>query len=80
MAHDDALLAGLTVQKHRKIRTDLLVTRGLQFFRSATNNHPIAILHRPAKQLIANSTADEIDFHDRELYAVVTVTYASGRC
>ena len=66
------------MQKDGKIRSDLLVTRGLQFFRGAANNYPIAVPHGPAKQLIANSAADEKDFHGRELYAVVTVTIASG--
>ena len=58
---------GGRVQKNRKVFTDWQKPARGQLFRRAAYHHPVAVLHRQAKQSVAHRTTNHENFHGGSL-------------
>jgi hypothetical protein len=54
---------GLRVEEYGKILTDGPITLFNHLFGTGTDDNPISIFDRKAKQMIADAAADKIGFH-----------------
>ena len=62
-ARQGVFLASARMQKHRKVAAHAPIAGAQQRRRRRPHDHPVALVHLPAQELIAHRAADEVGAH-----------------